>query len=89
MPKENNIDLEFLLYKLREEILKTGADYRSKLYFNKIKNYALSIQIPIDSNGDPDLQEQKRIAQKYRKVEEIKTEINSELEKILETQIEI
>lgn len=89
MPKKDNIDLEFLLYKLREEILKTGADYRSKLYFNKIKDYALSIQIPLDTNGEPDLQEQQRIAKMYKKVEEIKTEINTELEKILETQIDV
>lgn len=89
MPKKDNIDLEFLLYKLREEILKTGADYRSKLYFNKIKDYALSIQIPVDANGEPDLQEQQRIARMYKKVGGVKTEINSELEKILETQIDV
>ncbi len=89
MPKSDNIDLEFLLYKLREEILKTGANYQSKLYFNKIKNYGVSVRIPTNSEGKPDLQAQKEIAQKYRKVEEIKESINKELEKILELQIEI
>lgn len=89
MPKSDNIDLEFLLYKLREEILKTGANYQSKLYFNKIKNYGVSVRIPTNSEGKPDLQAQKEIAQKYRKVEGIKESINNELKKILELQIEI
>ena len=88
-PKNDKIDLEFLLYKLREEILETGADYRSKLYFNKIKDYNLGINIPIDDKSEPDTQEQRRIARKYRKVEEIKQAISNELDKILDIQIEI
>lgn len=89
MPKSDNIDLEFLLYKLREEILKTGANYQSKLYFNKIKNYGVSVRIPTNSEGKPDLQIQKEIAQKHRKVEGIKDSIKQELENILELQVEI
>jgi type I restriction enzyme M protein len=88
-PKTNDIDLEFLLYNLREEILKTGADYKSKFYFNKIKDYKISIKIPITNKGNFDLIAQKEISEKYRKIEEIKSAIATELDKITEINIEI
>ncbi|HJH30759.1 MAG TPA: hypothetical protein C5S50_00865 [Methanosarcinaceae archaeon] len=88
-PKVKNIDLEYLLYKLREEIHKTDADYQSKLYFNKINNYGISINIPINKKGEFDIEAQKQIAEKYRKIEDIKYIINNELDKIKESVIGI
>jgi len=87
-PKNKKIDLEYLLYKLREEILKTGANYQSKLYFNKIKNYEISINIPIDSKGEFDIKIQKEIAEKYKKIEQIKKNIANELDKISSAEID-
>lgn len=85
--KVKNIDLEFLLYKLREEIKKTGATYQSKLYFNKIKNYNMNIKIPVNSKGDFDIEIQKEVAKKYKKIEIIKNLITTELNKIFEIKI--
>ncbi len=88
VPIVPNIDLEFLLYKLREEIKQTGANYRSKLYFNKIKNYNICIDVPITANGEFDLDAQKEIANKYKKIEEIKKLIITDLDKLLDINID-
>ncbi len=88
VPVVENINLTFLLYELQKEIKKTGADYKSKLYFNKIKDYELTIKIPVKSNGDFDLDAQTEIANKYKKIEEIKKLIVSELDMLLTSNIE-
>lgn len=88
IPKDKNLDLEFILYKLREEIIKTGANYQSKLYFNKIKGYDIKLPIPIKENGAFDLMAQKQIADKYKKIEEIKINLISELDKIINISID-
>lgn len=89
IPKFDNVQLEFLLYKLREEIHKTGANYQSKLYFNKIDKYGIKIDIPVDVHGDFDLKMQEEIAETYRKIEAIKEAINAELDKIQEVDINL
>ena len=87
--KNKNVDLEYTLYQLREAIKKTGANYQTKLYFNKIKNYNIAIKYPTDSNGNISLNKQLEIANKYRKVEDIKKNIFIELDKILEADISL
>jgi len=67
-PLVSTIDLNYFLYILRNEFAKTGADYRSKLYFNKIKNYDVSMPIPLDKSGDFDVAAQKEIAEQYTKI---------------------
>jgi type I restriction-modification system DNA methylase subunit len=87
-PTKKNIDIDFLLYEVRKEILKTGATYQTKLYFNKIANNNVSLKIPINSSGDFDLTTQKEIAKKYKRVEQIKKEILKKLNKIKNIPIE-
>ena len=87
-PKSSNIDIEFLFYELQKAISQTGANYQSKLYFNKIKNYNITIKIPIKPNGKFDLEAQKQIANKYKKIEEIKEIIDAEFKKIEEIKID-
>ena len=79
--------MDYTLYKLREAITKTGANYQTKLYFNKINNYQISIRYPIDENGDISIKKQNEIADKFKKVEFIKNNISMELEKILNANI--
>ena len=86
-PKTKDIDLEFLLFELQKAINKTGANYQSKLYFNKIKNYNITLNIPTKPNGEFDLEAQKEIAQKYKKIDEIKQAILKELNKIEKVKI--
>lgn len=73
---ENIVDLEFLIYTWREKIENIG--------YSRYWKYAkeINISIPINSKGEFDLEKQKEIAEKYRKVEEIKKAISAELEKI-------
>jgi type I restriction-modification system DNA methylase subunit len=88
-PKTKDIDLEFLLFELQKAINKTGANYQSKLYFNKIKNYNITLNIPIKPNGEFDLKAQKEIALMYKKIDEIKQAILKELDKIEKVKIEL
>ena len=81
-PVNENIDLQYLFYLLKDKLRKTGADYQSKLYFNKIKDYNILIDIPIDQNGDFDFIRQREIIEKYFIVEQIKKNIIEELDKI-------
>jgi hypothetical protein len=81
-PLIEEIDLSFLLYSLREALLRTGANYQSKLYFNKIKDYNVSLRIPVLENGEFDLAAQKEIAEKYQRIEQINKSISAELDKI-------
>lgn len=87
LPKDKKINMDYTLYKLREAITKTGANYQTKLYFNKINNYQISIRYPIDENGDISIKKQNEIADKFKKVEFIKNNISMELEKILNANI--
>lgn len=86
IPQNKNIDIEYTLYKLREAIAATGANYQTKLYFNKINNYNISISYPI-CNGQINLERQKEIANKYKKIQIIKNNILAELNKILDANI--
>jgi hypothetical protein len=88
-PKTENIDLVFLLYELRKEIRKTGANYQSKLYFNKILDYGIAIKFPIDKKGNLDINKQKEIADKYYRIEEIKRAMKSAFEKISQSNIDV
>lgn len=85
--RDENIDQDFLLYKLREELIKTGANYQSKLYFNKIKGYNIKISIPIKEDGGFDLEKQKQIAEKYKKIEIIKNNLVAELDKVINVSV--
>jgi len=88
-PLTEKIDLQFLLYILRDELIKTGADYQSKLYFNKIRDHNISVNIPLDDNGNFDIHKQREIVKKYSTIEKIKKNIIGELEKIKNVVIEL
>lgn len=52
-----------------------------------IKN--VKVKIPITQAGEFDLQKQKEIAEKYRKIEEVKRNLKAELEKIENIKVDI
>lgn len=84
----NSIDLEYV-YAFLSENLKNYAkgEENKRVTVDIIKN--IHIKIPIDAKGDFDIQKQKEIAQRYKKVLEIKRNIKKELEKIENIKIDI
>ncbi len=92
-PLDKNIDIEYVRFIL-EPILRDlakgrkgekGEDEFTKVYPSMLE--ALSIEMPIDSKGELDLNAQKTIASEYQKIENIKVAIKKELDKILKTNI--
>lgn len=92
-PKKNmnNISLEYLKYYLepifrlnkkgREGI--NGKNEYTKLNCTMIKNLDIQIPIPINENGDFDLAIQNTIANKYRIIEEVKSNALNSINAIL------
>lgn len=92
-PLNDNLDIHYVRYIL-EPILREmakgrkgekGEDEFTKVYPSMLEK--LSIEIPITKKGEYDLDQQKDIASEYRKIEEIKRTIKSELNKILNKEI--
>ena len=90
IPKSNikDVSLDFVCSVLKENLKDHARGEQNKRVTKSIIE-KVEVLIPVDKNGHFDLQIQKEIAQKYRKVEEIKDSISQELEKILELQVEI
>ena len=77
---QTRLDLEFLRNIIENEFAKYSFGFANKAGKGKIRS--IKIPIPIDKNGEFDLQAQKEIAEKYKQVENIKTSIVTELDKI-------
>ena len=84
---QNKLDINFLKNIIESEFAKYSFGFGNKAGKSKIKN--IKISIPVNKNGYFDLKAQKQIAEKYKKIEEIKTAINIELDKITEAEIDI
>lgn len=79
---DNNILYEYLLYELQNKINLLGYDsWVKKLYKSELME-EVSVDIPIDKNGKFDVRKQKEIADKYKKIEQIKEKLNKDYEKI-------
>lgn len=83
-----DISLDFVHFVLKENLKNHAKGEQNKRVTKNIIE-CVEILIPIDESGNFDLQIQKEIAQKNRKVDEIKDSIKQELENILELQVEI
>jgi len=83
---KDKLDYEFLKYLLDNELpnhsVGEGNKRLKKTHIEKIK-----IKIPIDKNGEYDLTKQKEIAEKYKLIEQTKTELIKELAKVSSTSI--
>jgi hypothetical protein len=94
IPKVDNIDLDYMKF-IIEPILRElakgrkgdkGKDEFTKVYPSMVED--VTIAVPILKNGNLDLNTQKEIAEKYLKIEQIKSSIQNELEKISKISIE-
>jgi hypothetical protein len=79
-------DVNFLKYTLESEFAKHSFGFSNKAGKGKIQN--IEIPIPINSKGEFDLSTQQQIAEKYRKIEQIKKSISKELDKIANIEID-
>lgn len=89
--RTSNIWLEYLKYYL-EPIFRLnkkgregigGKNEYTKLNSTMIKNLDIKIPIPVDKNGDFDLEMQKIIANKYRMIDEVKSSIIDRIDEVL------
>lgn len=84
---KEQLDYEFLGYLLDSELpnhsVGEGNKRLKKAHIEKI-----SIKIPINKNGEFDLEKQKEIAKKYKIIELIKDELKRELNKVTDTTLE-
>jgi type I restriction enzyme M protein len=85
--KYKDFDVSYLKYTIENELATKNFGFSNKAGKNKIKD--IVIKIPITPLGEFDLQKQKEIAAKYRKIEETKKNIKIELEKIENAKIDI
>ncbi len=80
---------QYLLYELQNKIDILGyGKWDKKLYKTELKQ-EISVEIPIDENGEFDLEKQKEIAEKYAKIEQIKNKLKADYQKIEGMQIDI
>ena len=84
---QNKLDIHFLKYTIENEFSKHSFGFGNKAWKWRIKD--IEIFIPVDQYWEFDLQSQKEIAEKYIKVERIKSAINLELDKISEIEIDL
>ncbi len=66
--------------------ISTGTDNK-KVMTSVIKKEDIQIAIPVNSKGEFDLVQQQQIADKYRKIEQMKDNISAELDKISNLEI--
>jgi hypothetical protein len=63
-----------------------GESSNRRITVNIIKDVRVSI--PVDKNGEFDLNRQKEVAEKYKKIEEIKTKLKEEMKILSEVKID-
>jgi type I restriction-modification system DNA methylase subunit len=88
LPKKDNMDLEYMKIILEPMFKKSSRSYNNKkVGSNQIEN--LIIKVPIKSNGEYDLDKQKKIAEKYIEIERIKKQISTELIQIVDMKVDL
>src|SRR5690606_3065230 len=84
---KESLDLLYLKYSIESEFSKHYFGFDNKAGKGKIQD--LEISIPIDKKGKIDIEKQKQLAQKFKRLEEIKNSITDELNKISTIEIDI
>ncbi|WP_425361693.1 N-6 DNA methylase [Candidatus Tisiphia endosymbiont of Mystacides longicornis] len=87
IPKCDNLDCLYLSFELQKALDKNNFNWEYKPTIERTRN--IEGKIPITTTGEFDLPKQQEIAKKYCKIEEIKTNIKRELEKIETIKVDI
>lgn len=83
---KKNLDLIYLKYAIEKEFSKHYFGFDNKAGKGKIQD--IEISIPIAKKGDFDISKQKELAEKFKRLEDIKKSISDELDKISSTEID-
>lgn len=77
-PYIGKLDLDFLRYTILTEVQKNPFTYTNK--GGKTRLGKITISVPIDKNGDYDIDAQRMIAEKYKAIEQYKNEVKARLD---------
>jgi len=83
---KNNLDLIYLKYAIEKEFSKHYFGFDNKAGKGKIQD--IEISIPINDKGNFDIGKQNELAEKFKRLEDIKKSISDELDKISSTEID-
>lgn len=83
---KKNLDLIYLKYAIEMEFSKHYFGFDNKAGKGKIQD--IEISIPVGKKGDFDILKQKELAEKFKRLEDIKKSISDELDKISSTEID-
>lgn len=86
---KDKVDFEYLNFILNQTLpnYKLGEGSNKRLGTERMKE--VQIEIPIDENGEFDTEKQKEIADKFKKIEEIKTKLKDNYEKMISSKVKI
>jgi type I restriction-modification system DNA methylase subunit len=86
---KNKVDFEYLNFILNQTLpnYKLGEGSNKRLGTERMKE--VQIEIPIDENGEFDLDKQREIADKHKKIEEIKEKLKDNYEKMINSKVQI
>ncbi|MDP2629013.1 MAG: restriction endonuclease subunit S [Nanoarchaeota archaeon] len=86
---KDKVDFEYLNFILNQTLpnYKLGESSNKRLGIERMKE--IQIEIPIDENGELDLEKQIEIAEKHKKIEEIKAKLKDNYEKIINSKVQI
>lgn len=86
---KDKVNFEYLNFILNQTLpnYKLGEGSNKRLGTERMKE--VQIEIPIDENGEFDLDKQKEIAEKFKKIEEIKTKLKDNYEKMINSKVQI
>jgi type I restriction-modification system DNA methylase subunit len=87
IPKADNIHLPYFLYILNRDLSKyyAGEGSNRRITVNIIQD--VSVPVPVKKDGSFDIDKQIEIAQKYKKLEDIKTKLKEEMKILSEVKI--
>lgn len=83
----NKMHLLFLKFEIEKQLFKNGFSFMNKCGVDKIQQ--VFIQIPIDENGNIDIEKQEEIIEKYEYVKELKAKAKEYQDKIKELSVEM
>lgn len=81
-----NLSLKYIEIKLRSVFSSKDFSWTKKASLYRIKN--IKFEIPVDDNGNYDIEKQKEIVKKYEIVEEKKKELKEKLDYFKDTQVD-
>ncbi len=86
---KNKLDFEYLNFILNQTLpnYKLGEGSNKRLGTERIKE--ISIEIPVKKDGEFDLNKQREIANKYKKIEQIKKNLQEDYERMISSKVQI